>query len=451
MLALKKAGLQRVSRNPKETFMLESPLPLPSKRPPGRPTGARRIDLTMRVQLDRADSFAGAPRGSAKPLRYLSAFREAEPYLGLPVHAFKLISWLVEWTQPQDWEEGSRPIAWPSARLQEEFLGLKETQVKHLNRALFEAGIFVIRDNEQGKRYGRRDDKGRIIEAYGFDLSLLALRCEEFIKIAAEARVERERMRKLRRRSTRARRAITQAGEELAAQDVVPPEWTVFAREVAELAAGIRRAHRSDELGAAVEALERRQQEAEAWLRQHIKPVETDAEGSENRPHQYTTTTLTPNPMDTVAASEGSSRGAARPSDPSPTLTAAEKLFPERMGMRSEQLVELAPRLEQYLARGKPLGWREIVDAAEWLGGELGVSRTLWAQACRVMGRDNAAVAVALVSTRPPEHFTSSPAGYFAGMLRKFEKGELNLDRTLWKLRDQKWGQAGRRRAAAAV
>ena len=45
-----------------------------------------------------------------------------------------------------------------------------------LNRALCEAGIFVMRDDPQGRRYGRRDEQGRIIEAYGFDLSLLAER-----------------------------------------------------------------------------------------------------------------------------------------------------------------------------------------------------------------------------------------------------------------------------------
>jgi hypothetical protein len=74
--------------------------------------------------------------------------------------------------------------------------------VKTLNRALFEAGIFVMRDSETGKRYGRRDDQGRIIEAYGFDLSPLAYRCEEFIRIAAEAQAERARMGNLRKRAT---------------------------------------------------------------------------------------------------------------------------------------------------------------------------------------------------------------------------------------------------------
>ena len=157
---------------------------------PNQATGARRMNLTMLAARDRADGFTGLPRGTAKPLHFLGAFQEAEPYLGLPSHAFKLVSWLVKQTQPQDWEEGSRPIAWPSARRQAEFLGLSATQVKALNRALFEAGIFVIRDNEQGKRYGRRGPDGRIIEAFGFDLSPLALRHDEFIRLAATAKVE---------------------------------------------------------------------------------------------------------------------------------------------------------------------------------------------------------------------------------------------------------------------
>jgi hypothetical protein len=63
----------------------------------------------------------------------------------------------------------------------------------------------------------------------------------------------------------------------------------------------------------------------------------------------------------------------------------------------------------------------------------MGISRTLWARACQVMGRPYAAVALALVSTRQAGHFTSSSGGYFAGMLRKYEKGELRLTGSLWR------------------
>jgi len=213
---------------------------LPESATPFRPTGARRLNLHMLTMLDRADGFAGVPRGTAKPLRFLAGFQEAEPYLGLPAHAFKLVSWLVKQTQAQDWEEGSRPIAWPSARRQAEFLGLSPARVKVINRALFEAGIFVIRDNEQGKRYGRRGPDGRIIEAYGFDLSPLALRYDEFVRIAAEAKIERERMKALRGRITFARRRIRQIGEELAALDQVPAAWPRLEQETAELVAAAR-------------------------------------------------------------------------------------------------------------------------------------------------------------------------------------------------------------------
>jgi hypothetical protein len=72
---------------------------------PNHFTGARRLTLTMLTARDRADDFKGLPAGTAKPLQLLAAFQEAEPYLGLPTHAFKLVSWLVKQTMPCDWEE----------------------------------------------------------------------------------------------------------------------------------------------------------------------------------------------------------------------------------------------------------------------------------------------------------------------------------------------------------
>lgn len=51
------------------------------------------------------------------------------------------------------------------------------------------------------------------------------------------------------------------------------------------------------------------------------------------------------------------------------------------------------------------------------------------------MGREEAAIAVAIVSAKDPEHFRSSPGGYFHGMVAKAKTGELNLVRTIWGLR----------------
>jgi replication initiation protein RepC len=74
--------------------------------------------------------------------------------------------------------------------LQQEALGLSETQTKRLNRCLIEVGLVTMKDSPNGKRYGKRDPKGRIVEAYGFDLSPLAARHGKFVRLAEEGRAD---------------------------------------------------------------------------------------------------------------------------------------------------------------------------------------------------------------------------------------------------------------------
>jgi replication initiation protein RepC len=110
--------------------------------------------------------------------------------------------------------------------------------------------------------------------------------------------------------------------------------------------------------------------------------------------------------------------------------------------LSTDELVRLAPRLRPYLTTSQP-AWPAVVDAADWLRGELGVSKSLWGEACLAMGREEAAIAVAIVSAKPTGHFQTSPGGYFHGMVAKAKAGELNLARTIWGLRarDRKAGE----------
>ena len=109
------------------------------------------------------------------------------------------------------------------------------------------------------------------------------------------------------------------------------------------------------------------------------------------------------------------------------------------MKLTPDELVRLAPRLKLYLRRSNPT-WPELVDAAAFLRSDLDVSQSLWGEACLAMGRPLAALAIAIVSTKDPTHFRTTPGGYFHGMVAKAKAGELNLDRTLWALRQT--GQA---------
>ena len=115
------------------------------------------------------------------PGQLLAAFKAAAPRLGISPRLVHAVDYLFCFTKPQDWEPSSRPIVWPSAHMQQNALGLGPTQAKEINRCLIELGLITMKDSPNGRRYGRRHEKtDKIIEAYGFDLSLFAVRYAEF-------------------------------------------------------------------------------------------------------------------------------------------------------------------------------------------------------------------------------------------------------------------------------
>jgi hypothetical protein len=80
----------------------------------------------------------------------------------------------------------------------------------------------------------------------------------------------------------------------------------------------------------------------------------------------------------------------------------------------------------------------EPIQAAESCAfRELSVSKSLWADAQKVMGLWPAALAVMVVSAKEPEYFSRTPAHYFAGMVAKAKNGTLRLDRSIWGLRSR--------------
>ena len=83
-----------------------------------------------------------------------------------------LIDVLFAFSAAQDWQPGARPIVWPSNRKLETTLGLGRRQVQNVLNALIRAKLITPVDSPTGRRWGHRDAKtGKIIEAYGFDLS----------------------------------------------------------------------------------------------------------------------------------------------------------------------------------------------------------------------------------------------------------------------------------------
>jgi replication initiation protein RepC len=399
------------------------------------PTGFRRLTPGLLKAERTAEGFAGLPEGVTSPGQLLAALKAAAPRLGISPRLVHALDWLFRFTQPQDWQEGRRPIVWPSAAMQQDALGLSPTQVKAINRRLSELGLVTMKDSPNGKRYGQRDPRGHVVEAYGFDLSPLAVRHAEFVRLAEEARAERALMGRLRRRATIARKGIVQILETAAEYGFAGEEWQRLARDTEALTRAFRDIEHLDAIEAGVRSLEGRQAAARQRLENLLKSVDSDPKGAENRPHQYNYNP-TPNPdQDTVITSNECSSEEERP--PAPSRPPERRQLPEKTrvhGMVPDELVRLAPKLRPYLEQSNPT-WPDLVDAADWLRHELGVSRSLWGEACLAMGRELAAMALAIVSTKEPGHFRTTPGGYFHGMVAKAKAGELHLERTVWALR----------------
>jgi replication initiation protein RepC len=111
------------------------------------------------------------------------------------------------------------------------------------------------------------------------------------------------------------------------------------------------------------------------------------------------------------------------------------------MRLTTDELTHLAPRLRALSQN--PGSGRAGHRQRRRLRGELGVSKSLWGDACQAMGREQAAIAIAIVSAKPAEHFRSTPGGYFHGMVAKAKTGELNLARTIWGLRGGERNRGG--------
>lgn len=428
----------------------------------GQALGLRKLTPPMLGTIEVAEAHRFAVE--MQPGQVLAAFKAAAPYLGLRPRVVHVIDWLFRFTHAIDWQPSSRPIVWPSAAMQQQELGLGPSQVKNLNRYLVELGLVVMKDSPNGKRYGRRDSKGRIIEAYGFDLSPLASRHAEFHAVAEEGREERARLQTLKRRASIARNGIRQLLETAVEQGLSGHEWETYRVAASSASRGVAGRSGSTEMEIAVARLEgiqgdmRRYLEVALDVAEAAQPqptsesVNLNPKEPQNWPHITTTNQLL-NPKDTVIASKESTRPATLPPRTGPNFGETEKRehgqqAGETRGEYSKshmdsgpllkiapaELVNLAPRLKTYLGNHPPR-WPEIVDAADWLRDELGISKFMWGDACMTMGREQAAIAVAIVSAKPPGHFRGTPGAYFHGMVSRAKSGELHLARTIWGMR----------------
>ena len=393
----------------------------------------RRLAQAQWAAARLVESYAGLPEGVSKAM-LLDRFERAAPRLGLHESLVRFVRALVRLTQEQDWTGGIyRPIAWPSNDMLGEELQRSRTEIQRLIRAVVRAGLVHMKDSGNGKRYGYRGDRGEVVEAYGFDLSPLAVRWDEFADLAAARGIENARRRLLRLKVGELRREIRTVCADALERDYRAFDW----QDAIDRASG--RLPRSPTLPV-LESLEAQFLKLlaavdEAWLRARNEE-DSEPRGTYDRAHKEPTTEPSAERAtysafrETVVADRPSPSGSTAADGP--PVRFDEEVLPLSL------VLEAVPEIHPLMEDPATAEWEDLVQAAYQAANLLGINLSAWREAREAMGRNRAAIAVATVLARwRSGEIKSSAGGYLRAMCERERTGSLHLMPSLFGLRER--------------
>jgi replication initiation protein RepC len=440
----------------------------------GKPTGWRKATPGLGL----AERHAQIGEGESIPkTRAFVAVKRVGSHIGLKAGDMMLLDKLGAFTQAQDWDAGRRPIVWASNAYLMEQTGFSLSALKRHARRLAEAGVIAFRDSPNGKRWGRRDAEGMIVEAYGFDLAPLAARTEEFEQLLEELQAERALCLYLKRQITVSRRMI-RARLEAAFSGALRGPWAEIQTLFEDLLSKLpRRSVASGMLDRLLSAFQVLQSRVEGAYLEAVTPDEgvenpgkTPVSETKNtqemtpsevisEPHIPITNQLDPVirnsseveeaaavppdfPSDAAAVPPDfpSDAAAVPPDFPSdaPADTALDEWVTEvrkiRIGLDLPTLMQACPEFAVWVRdmAGFVKDWGDLHRVAGQLRPMIGISDHAWNVAQDRLGKQVATAALALVFEKHSAGEVASPGGYLRGMVEKAGAGELHLERSIY-------------------
>ncbi|MCJ9720016.1 replication initiation protein RepC [Agrobacterium sp. SHOUNA12C] len=370
--------------------------------------------------------------------RYASA-------IGLKAAKIALIDQLFAFSMAIDWSDTETiPVVWPSNELLARRLGIKISTLKYHLAGLVEAGLICYSDHPTYQRRGRRSEDGRIVEAYGINLSPIAARHSELLDLADAADFEARICKRLSNKRTVLRRGIAAfidaARQELGSLD---EEWNALLARLDRLRE--RRALGSVELADVVGALEALRAEAAELLeavydRQDpntavvkIRPLQTTAEipNSESCNDER-------NCADAQYINTSGAKGAMAPEN-KPADTPAPSKRKTQLAEPEDDIVNVSlPLLRSAFVHLSELvpevfdHWAVFRSSGGLLCRLCHVNPKVYQESVEALGLNLAIIALALTAERNANGSVSNPGGYLRELINRGRQGTLRLSRSLF-------------------
>lgn len=310
-----------------------------------------------------------------------------------------------------------RMLVWPSNELLCQRTGLAERTIRLAIRQLIELGVIISRDSPNGKRFAQRWPNGQIKTAYGFDLSPLLARAEEFQERLAELRAAANARSMLFDAMTIARRATLEAIRTIAEWfPTVPVED--LERRYEELTRQTPRRTSSLPVEPVLNAWEALRTEAEHRY--------FTAYGGTNCRHKDNNNDALDQSCNKASVNVS---GAAGP---------APRPIPANLG----DLLKACPEALEFT--GPIHNEAQLVATMAHLRGAFGVHVKAWEEAVASIGPVRAAALLLFVvqvqaNPAPGADQIANPGGYFRAMARLINDGRIDLNREIQRLLARKY------------
>ncbi len=372
---------------------------------------------------------------------------------GLSASAINFARYCLCHTQDVDWQPGNSAIIYKSVGVIAKEINLSERQVYNLERTLCEKLGLTIRATANSRRYGQRestDEKyGKIIFAYGLDLTPLKEKIQSLREALVRIEAERAEWSKIKRQIGQQKRTIRTLLSVL--EDIGEPDAAnMFRAQSQELA---KRIPASTELAVLKARLalawQIKGQLEQAIIAAHAVNI-SDRSAKNFRHKEYPTDNLTDI---NLSVSKGSAESAALPESAEPdkfdrfaTTSNASLSAPE--AVKADISVRFSSGAEHVSVRA---AWKAASDRFRSLMGEdaneaalisaakdslrrLGISGFQWEEACGIIGDYAAALCVLLIERKQRKGQIQASAAYFQGMVRRSLLGRLALEKSIFRL-----------------
>jgi len=284
---------------------------------------------------------------------------------------------------------------------------------------LVECGLIVRRDSPNGKRYARKDQAGEIERAFGFDLSPLVVRADEFEALAEAARQERRAMAMLKEEVSIYRRDIAKMIAVGLEEGIAGP-WAEFHIRLSEESAARWAVAGKAEWEARAARLATLRAEVRNLFEDHIIP--TNMSAKESQTERLYLDSNTEQKIESEPASENAGRMAQEPLS---NRQGTAVVYPLMMVMKA------CPDIADYTRNGITT-WSDLMDAASLVRPMLGISQSAFEEARQSLGPYNAAITIAAILQKGSA--IRSPGGYLRVLTRKAGAGGFSLGPVLMAL-----------------